>query len=908
MRCVRVLAVVTLDTTVMRPALIPAIILGAICVLGQRAVAQGTAFTYQGRLSGAAGAVNGLYDMRFEAYASSASGAPLGSQTHAPVVVSNGLFTVSLNLGTGVFTGPPRWIEIAVRPNGSGSPFEVLTPRQQITPTPYAMVAGNVTGSVTSLDSPSGGPADALSIDRFGHVAIGTNDTGAALQVAGGTNLFSPGQLQLLTVVTNGWPGVSNFTAPVNVFVQGTRAYVTTYVPGSLQIFNVFNPAQPQFLGEVVDDSGRPGSPFTRLAGLDGVYVTNGLAYVTSESENAVTIINVANPQAPVKVAEIVDGVGGFNGLNLPTGVLVQGTNLFVLGFLDSALSIINIANPGNPQLIREIYDDSAVPGSPFTKLQYPYQMTLIGTKLYIAARGDHAITVLDVANPASPQIVAEMVDDSVNPGSQFTKLRDVNWVEVVGNIAYAVSGAFNGGADHSLTIIDISDPANPVKLSEVSDETVQPGSPFTKLRGAWAIKVSRNTAFVTSFGDNALSVIDVSNPRAPRLLRELVDGQDGFNTLNFTEGLTVVGNTLYVLGDGDSAMNIFNLPSRSLGMVVDGLVGIGTDTPRSALDVAGTISTENLDATGEGSFGSLSVAGSVTVDRTGVNAGALQPGLVFGNRLAEGIASRQTPGGNQGGLDFYTFQQPRLSISGGGFVGVGTPSPQTPMHLYSGFNPTTLRIQSAAGPGFGRIEFFSDPQFSANEWRPGFIQSVDNGNFTGGIAFVVNGTGLANRFGGIEVMRVVNGAVGIGTFSPAFTLHVNGSAGKPGGGSWSVASDERLKKDIRPLEDSLARLLQLRGVTFEYRDPKAIHELPGRQTGLIAQEVERVFPEWIDTRPNGMKSLSVRGFEALTVEALRELREEKDREIVAIKAQNTALEKRLEHLENLISTLARAK
>jgi hypothetical protein len=508
--------------------------------------------------------------------------------------------------------------------------------------------------------------------------------------------------------------------------------------------------------------------------------------------------------------------------LNLPTGVLVQGAYLFVLGFFDSALSIINVANPANPQLIREIYDDSAVPGSPFTKLQWPYQMTLVGTKLYIAARADHAITILDVANPANPLIVAEIVDDSVNPGSPFTKLNNVNWVEVVGNVAYAVSGAFSSTADHSLTIIDVSDPFNPIKLSEVSDETVQPGSPFTKLRGAWAVKVSRNTAFVTSFSDNALSVIDVSNPRAPRLLRELVEGQDGFNTLNFTEGLTIVGNTLYVNGSGDGALNVFNL-TRAIGLVVDGSVGIGTDTPRSALDVAGTISAEHIrldgdvHAVGAGVFGSLASSGSVIVDRANTNNGAIQPGLVFGSSGFEGIASRRVGGGNINGLDFYTSSQLRMSLTSGG-------------------------------------------------------------------------------------------TLGIATVAPAFTLHVNGTAGKPGGGSWSVASDERLKKNIRPLEDALARLLRLRGVTFEYNDPKAIHELPGRQTGWVAQEVERVFPEWIDTRADGFKCLSVRGFEALTVEALRELREEKDREIAAIKARNAALEKRLDHLEKLVSTLARAK
>ena len=147
------------------------------------------------------------------------------------------------------------------------------------------------------------------------------------------------------------------------------------------------------------------------------------------------------------------------------------------------------------------------------------------------------------------------------------------------------------------------------------------------------------------------------------------------------------------------------------------------------------------------------------------------------------------------------------------------------------------------------------------------------------------------------------SGGVGINTDSPQFALHVNGDAGKPGGGAWSVASDARLKKDIRPLEQALARLLQLRGVTFEYKDPKAIHELSGQQTGMIAQEVEKVFPEWVETAPDGMRRLSIRGFEALTVEALRDLRAEKDEQIHARDAQITALEKRLAALEERMAS-----
>ena len=92
--------------------------------------------------------------------------------------------------------------------------------------------------------------------------------------------------------------------------------------------------------------------------------------------------------------------------------------------------------------------------------------------------------------------------------------------------------------------------------------------------------------------------------------------------------------------------------------------------------------------------------------------------------------------------------------------VGIGTANPQSPLHVYSPGNPTTLRIQSSGAFGAGRLEFWSDPQGSANEWRPGFIQSTDNGSFTGGLGFFVNGTGYANRTGQIEAMRLANGTL----------------------------------------------------------------------------------------------------------------------------------------------------
>src|SRR4051812_46471132 len=80
--------------------------------------AQGTAFTYQGRLTSGVNPANGNYDMQFYLRDALTAGNPVGTaNTIAPVIVSNGLFTVPLDFGAN-FPGADRWLEIAVRTNG----------------------------------------------------------------------------------------------------------------------------------------------------------------------------------------------------------------------------------------------------------------------------------------------------------------------------------------------------------------------------------------------------------------------------------------------------------------------------------------------------------------------------------------------------------------------------------------------------------------------------------------------------------------------------------------------------------------------------------------------------------------------------------------------------------------------
>ncbi|MBL8874732.1 MAG: tail fiber domain-containing protein [Phycisphaerae bacterium] len=151
---------------------------------------------------------------------------------------------------------------------------------------------------------------------------------------------------------------------------------------------------------------------------------------------------------------------------------------------------------------------------------------------------------------------------------------------------------------------------------------------------------------------------------------------------------------------------------------------------------------------------------------------------------------------------------------------------------------------------------------------------------------FIVVGSSYSSNTRGINVMP--NGNVGIGTTQTgSFLLAVNGTAANRTG-TWSVMSDARLKKDIRNVQrGTLDRLLELRGVEFEYTD-EAVAErnvASGPMVGFLAQDVESVFPEWIECDEQGMRYVTERGTTALLVEALRDLRSEKDREIAELKA-----------------------
>ena len=161
--------------------------LSTLCLQPPTVFAQGTAFTYQGRLNQGGNPAQGIYDLRFAIYDAASGPAQVGNAlTNAATEVTNGLFTVTLDFGGGVFTGNPRWLDVSVRTNGGGA-FTTLAPRQALTPTPYAMYSASAFNASTAnaasfaSSSPAAGLVGTLNPSQLPAAVITNNSAGVTL-------------------------------------------------------------------------------------------------------------------------------------------------------------------------------------------------------------------------------------------------------------------------------------------------------------------------------------------------------------------------------------------------------------------------------------------------------------------------------------------------------------------------------------------------------------------------------------------------------------------------------------------------------------------------------------------------------------------------------------------------------
>lgn len=506
---------------------LPALLL--ILNLPATALAQGTAFTYQGQLDSSGAPANGSYDFAFTLYTTNVTGSQIaGPVTNTAVGVTNGLFTTTIDFGN-VFVGTSNWLEIAVSVSGANS-FTTLAPRQQLTPVPYAIMANSASNLLGSL--PVAQLIGTVSLTNLPVAVITNNETGVNITV-NNLSVTTTNEIAPLTVtpkVQGAVGSVSGNVTPDCVVVAGRYAYVITFssLDSSLEIFDVSVPSHPVHIGTVATGT----EPMS-------VAVAGRYAYVANNTGNNLQVIDVSDPAVPVIV-------GSVSTESNPDAVAVSGQYIYV-GSNSGYLQIFNASNPSKPVLVGSantggainfisvsgryaymvtfssllIYDVSnpAIPASvsSISIGSTSQSLAISGRYAYVANSAGNLLQIFDVSNPASPVLTGSAGTGS-NPYS----------VAVAGRYAYVV----NESSDN-LQVFDVSNPSSPISVGTV-------GTGFAPE----SIAVSGRYAYVANFSSTSLQIFDLGGA----YIQQLEAGSTETGTLQ-TRDTATVGNNLDVRG-----------------------------------------------------------------------------------------------------------------------------------------------------------------------------------------------------------------------------------------------------------------------------------------------------------------------------------------------------------------------
>lgn len=282
---------------------------------------------------------------------------------------------------------------------------------------------------------------------------------------------------------------------PVEVAVSGARAYLAADQAG-LTILDLHDPARPTFLGEY------KGAPV-----IFDVAAHGALVYLATP--DGLTILDLTDPDAPKTV-------GAFYITGGAAAVLLNGQMALVVGS-GGAVTMLDVSNPAAPNPVGRF----GCAGCNFGA-GGPLPLVVHGDQAFVAS-GDGGIQIIDLSSPAMPRTL------SATPGS----LREALGVRVVGTTAYVAAG------DDGLYILDLGKPGGPVLLG--SDDTLGHVS---------QVEVVGSVAYLAS--TSGVQIIDVSNPRDPRLLAAITDVS--------AISLQVAGDRLYVGSALDSTLTIFDV------------------------------------------------------------------------------------------------------------------------------------------------------------------------------------------------------------------------------------------------------------------------------------------------------------------------------------------------------------
>lgn len=878
--------------------------------------AQGTAFTYQGRLNDGGGAANGLYDLRFKLFVDPLGNNQAGSTLLTNgVPVANGLFVVTLDFGAGIFTGTNYWLEVDVKTNGAVA-YANLNPLQAVTPTPYAMFAESVAGGALA----PGTYTNPVTLNNPGNSFTGTF-------IGNGAGVSNVNALTLNGLDASGfWQlGGNNVTGgqfigsinnqPVEIWANGTRAM--RFEPNTNGAPNVVggapvNYVDPGIVGATIAGGGNVsgnyylGGGSNHVAAIFGT-IAGGRAN-TVAADHAFIGGGISNTVQTAAYDSVVGGgVANVIATNASESVLAGGTcsYSFIGGGSGNSIqtnAYVSVIGGGSGNSIQPNSTYSVISGGSSQSIQTGASSAFIGGGYNNSIKPNSAYTFLgggyfnSIQANAYDAVLVGGSGNSIQTNASYAFLGGGSGNTIQTNASYSVLGggnantvqtnatyAFLGGGAFNT----IRSNATYAVINGGDNNTIETNSQYASIAGGYG-NFSSGEATVVAGGFGNINTADLSGIGSGFLNRNGAQfGTVGGGSANTNGGYagTIGGgqnnaNTGYAATIGGGQQNRVTSQTAT---VAGGWANLAN----------GFVATVSGGYSGQASGDYSTVAGGYSNTVNGAY------GFVGGGSANAANGAFASVGGGSGNTAAN-----RLATVGGGVANSAT-----------GYGATVAGgyLNSAGGD----YSFAAGKSANAAGNRSFVWNSFANPNYAVGsdefFIFATNGFSIdynnQTAFGGGD--RWVYIGKGTGGFGVPATISTWTSAYLSDGGAWSSASDRAKKENFAPVDTQavLAKVVDLPIQTWNYTN-----ESPAiRHLGPVSQDFHAAFglngaddKHISDVDEAGVALAAIQGLNQKE-EANRAALRTRAAELDELKAQNRELNQRVTQLEAIVSSLTRS-
>ena len=837
------------------------------------AFAQGTAFTYQGQLQNNGSFASGTYNLTFSLYTNGTGGSAVaGPVTNSALSVTNGLFTVLVDFGPGVFNGATNWLEIGVRTNGNGA-FTTLSPRQQLTPTPYAIFAegtsaagisgtlpaanlGGTYGSPVTFNNGANSFDGTFSGQFFGSTFIGGSFVGDFIGNGSGlTDVWQTGGNSGTTAGVNFLGTTDN--QPLEFHVNGLRAFrlePTTNTGFATSAINVIggSPANFAGVGALGVTIGGGGAPFyfgtgTENRVLDNFGTIGGGVNNDIDTNAYESTIGGGNANSILPGSfrsTIAGGWGNAIETNANTSVIGGGQNniiqtnagwaVIVGGYFNTNAGLVSFIGAGD--------FNSVQPGSGYSFIGGGYFNT--------------------IQNSSGGSVIAGGEFNAIQTNAGSSVIAGGLNNNIYYNSVYGGQGSTIGGGEGNVTAGGGATVGGGFS-NQATNDVATVGGGYENIASGYGSTVAGGEDSTAS-GVGAFV------------------GGGGYDNSTF-QGNVAGGNGSTIGGGvGNSIQSGAN--DSFIGGGFQNAIQTGTS---EATIGGGVINTNAGFASGIGGGAENNIVSSQTYGFIG---GGFLNQLTGTNRLTAGLA----PGGGNaigGGAGNAILQS-----ASGDFIGSGinnTIQTNTEFSVVDGGEFNTIQANVTNSIILGGVDNQVSASDSIAAGQEAATVNVNSFVWCDGSAFtasIVTNSVTFRASGGYRFFT--------GNSTAGAQLAANATA-------WSVLSDRNAKKNIAPVnyETVLDKLAQVPVEQWNYKWEKD-GDVPN--IGPMAQDFKHAFYPGRDDK--SISTLEFDGVELAAIQGLNQKLNEKDAEIQDLKQQNELLAKQLNRLESMVKSLADRK